>query len=76
MRFLLEELGCEYELVKVDMLRGQGMNEAHLARNPNHTVPVLDITYEDGSQQTLIESGTDDPVAGRRLPRRRIGTID
>lgn len=56
-RLLLEEIGCDYELVKVDMLRGEGMSEAHLARNPNHAVPVLDITYADGTQQTLIESG-------------------
>lgn len=61
-RFLLEELdlkshGVTMETVKVDMLRGEGMSEAHLARNPNHAVPVLEITYSDGSKQTLIESG-------------------
>ncbi|GLQ22795.1 glutathione S-transferase [Algimonas ampicilliniresistens] len=56
-RFLLEELGFDYELVNVNMLRGEGMSEAHMARNPNHAVPVLDIAYDDESQQTLIESG-------------------
>lgn len=62
MRFLLEELdlksrGVTMETVKVDMLRGEGLSEAHLARNPNHAVPVLEIVYSDGSKQTLIESG-------------------
>lgn len=56
-RFLLEEIGCDFELIKVDMLRGEGMSEAHLKRNPNHAVPVLEIDYDNGSQQTLIESG-------------------
>ncbi len=28
-----------------------------MAKNPNHAVPVLEIGYADGSQQTLIESG-------------------
>ena len=59
-RFLLEELrdavGLDHELVKVDMLRGEGMSEAHLQRNPNHAVPVLEIDYENGESQTLIES--------------------
>ena len=56
-RYLLEEIGCAYDLVKVDMMRGEGMSEAHLARNPNHAVPVLDILHADGTTQTLIESG-------------------
>lgn len=56
-RFLLEEIGCDHDLVKVDMLRGEGMSEAHLKRNPNHAVPVLEIDYDDGTSQTLLESG-------------------
>lgn len=56
-RYLLEELGVDHTIVKVDMLRGEGMSEAHLARNPNHAVPVLDIDYADGTSQILIESG-------------------
>lgn len=33
------------------------MRPDFLAKNPNHAVPVLDITYEDGTEQTMFESG-------------------
>ena len=57
-KFLLHELcGDDFETVKVDMLKGEGMSPAFLAKNPNHAVPVLEVTYADGSAQTLIESG-------------------
>jgi glutathione S-transferase len=56
-RYLLEELNAPHEVIKVDMMRGEGMSEAHLARNPNHAVPVLTVHYGDGTEQTLIESG-------------------
>ncbi len=56
-RFLLEEIGCGYGLVTLDMMRGDGASPEHLARNPNHAVPVLDVRYADGSEQTVIESG-------------------
>ena len=56
-RYLLQELGAAHGVVKVDMMRGEGMSEAHLARNPNHAVPVLEVDYDCGARQTLIESG-------------------
>ena len=56
-RYLLEELGAPHGVVKLDMMQGEGMSAAHLARNPNHAVPVLDVHYADGSRHTLIESG-------------------
>lgn len=57
-KFLLHELrGDDFDTVKVDMLQGEGLTPEFLAKNPNHAVPVLEITYEDGSQQTMFESG-------------------
>ena len=57
-KFLLHEIyGEEFETVFMDMLHGAGRELEFLAKNPNHAVPVLDITYEDGSTQTMIESG-------------------
>ena len=56
-RYLLEEIGAPHGVVKVDMLKGEGMSEAHLARNPNHAVPVLEVHYANGTKHTLIESG-------------------
>lgn len=56
-RMLLIELGVPHELVRVNLLRGEGMRPEFLQKNPNHAVPVLDLTYADGTKQTLFESG-------------------
>ena len=48
-KFLLHEIyGDDFETVFMDMLKGAGRAPEFLAKNPNHAVPVLDITYEDG----------------------------
>lgn len=57
-KFLLHELrGDDFEIRKVDMIKGEGMTPEFLALNPNHAVPVLDVTYADGQTQTMFESG-------------------
>ncbi|MDP1717964.1 MAG: glutathione S-transferase N-terminal domain-containing protein, partial [Burkholderiales bacterium] len=37
----LEEIGAEYEYVKVDLFKGEGRSPAYLAINPAGKVPVL-----------------------------------
>jgi glutathione S-transferase len=51
-RWLLEELGVPYEVVRLDPTKGETRNEAHLKRNPLGHVPVLE--NDDGS--LLFES--------------------
>jgi glutathione S-transferase len=51
-----EVADCPIEVEKIELYKGQQYSPAYLARNPNHAVPVLDITWEDGSVQTLVES--------------------
>jgi glutathione S-transferase len=41
-RLVLEERGAPYELVEVDLLKGETKAPAHLARNPFAKVPTLD----------------------------------
>jgi len=48
----LEELGLDYEVVKVDLQAGDQLKPEFLAMNPNHKIPVLD---DDG--QIIWESG-------------------
>ena len=50
-RWLLEELGVPYELVRLDPARGETRTPEHLARQPLGHVPVL----EDGELR-LFES--------------------
>ena len=56
-RMLLIELGIPHEVEQVDLMRGEAMRPEFLERNPNHAVPVLHLIYEDGREQTLLESG-------------------
>lgn len=56
-RMLLLELGIPHDLIRVDLLKGEGMSPKFLALNPNHAVPVLQLKYTDGQEQTLHESG-------------------
>ena len=51
-RWVLEELGIPYELVRLDPARGETRSAEHLARQPLGHVPVL----EDGDQR-VFESG-------------------
>jgi glutathione S-transferase len=51
-RLLLAKLGLAYELVELDILKGETGTEDFLARNPNGRVPVLKL--EDGT--VLAES--------------------
>jgi len=47
LRLLLALLGLPYELVELDILRGESRTPEFLAKNPNGRIPVLEL--EDGS---------------------------
>jgi glutathione S-transferase len=51
-----EAANCPIEVEKIELYQGQQYSPSYLARNPNHSVPILDITWEDGSVQTMVES--------------------
>ena len=55
---LLEELGLEYKVIAVDILKGEQYAPAFVALNPNSKIPVLvDADGADGEPVTLFESG-------------------
>ena len=54
---LHEVLGDDFETEVVEVIKGGMMTPDMLAKNPNHNLPMLDITWDDGSVQTMLESG-------------------
>lgn len=54
---LHEVLDDDFEIETVDLYRGGQYRPDYLARNPNHNVPVLEVTYPDGSRLNMVESG-------------------
>ncbi len=56
-KWLLHELvGDKFEVKRVGLLQGQQFSKDFISKNPNHGVPVLDVTYSDGTEQTIYES--------------------
>ena len=56
-KWLLHEMrGENFETVRVALRQGEQFTPEFLEKNPSHGVPVLDVTYADGAQQTITES--------------------
>ena len=66
-RWLLEELGVPYELVRLDVKSQENRQEAYLAVNPLGHVPAL----HDG-EVTLIESGAICLHLADKFPEKRL----
>lgn len=70
-RMVLEEKGAAYELVEVDLLKGEHRQPAHLARNPFGPVPAFAhdgfVLYETRAIATYLD---------RILPQPRLTPVD
>jgi glutathione S-transferase len=53
---LHEVVGDAFEVEKVDLYRGVQYGAGFRRLNPNHNVPMLEITWDDGSVQHMLES--------------------
>jgi glutathione S-transferase len=53
---LHEALGDAFEVQRVELYEGVQYGADFLHINPNHGVPVLEITWEDGRVQRMLES--------------------
>lgn len=54
---LLEELGLEYELIPINITKGEQKTPEFIAMNPNGKIPVLVDEDAEGGSITLFESG-------------------
>ncbi len=53
---LHEVVGDDFEVKRVPLYDGAQYQDAYLQMNPNHAVPLLEITWRDGREQRLFES--------------------
>jgi len=53
---LHEVVGNDFEVERVALYDGAQYSDDYLRLNPNHAVPVLEITWENGATQRVIES--------------------
>ena len=53
---LHETVGDDFEVQVVQLYRGEQYLDDYLRKNPNHNVPLLEITSEDGSVRRMLES--------------------
>jgi GSH-dependent disulfide-bond oxidoreductase len=54
---MLEELGQEYEMIPVDITKGEQKKPEFLAINPNHKIPALVDEDAEGGAIEVFESG-------------------
>lgn len=54
---LLEELGLGYELIPIDISKGEQKTDEYIALNPNSKIPTLVDTDAEGETLTVFESG-------------------
>ena len=57
-RWLLHELyEDDFEVEVVELYEGVQYGDEFMRKNPNHNIPVLELTMSDGSVKTMLESG-------------------
>lgn len=53
---LHETVGEDFEVHKVQLYSGEQYRYEYLEKNPNHNVPLLEISMDDGSVHRMLES--------------------
>lgn len=54
---MLEELGLEYDILTVDISKGEQFRPEFLAISPNNKIPAIVETDNDGEHLSIFESG-------------------
>jgi len=65
----LEEMGLDYQLVRVNLLEGEQKKPEFVALSPNACIPALDDVAPDGEKIELFESGAILQYLGRKSGR-------
>ncbi|MDA0790900.1 MAG: glutathione S-transferase family protein [Proteobacteria bacterium] len=73
-KWLLHELLPEdaFSIQLVSLQNLEQYTQPYLERNPNHNVPMLEITTSDGQVQTMLESGAMITLLADLFPEKRL----
>ncbi len=72
-RWMLHEtVGEDFELRRVDLYAGEQYTPAYMALNPNHNVPLLEIHWDEGEVQLMLESGAMVEWLADAFPEKRL----
>ena len=79
-RLALAQLGIDYQLVEVDILKGESRTPEFLAKNPNGQVPLLEVDarplHRRIERHPLVCRGRHAARAGRSHRSRRDAAVD
>ncbi|WDI32293.1 glutathione S-transferase family protein [Hyphococcus flavus] len=69
---LHESVGDGFEIVPVDLYGGMQYAPDYLRMNPNHNVPVLEISWEDGRTTHMLESAAMVALLADAYPEKKL----
>jgi glutathione S-transferase len=69
---LHEAVGDDFEVQRISLYDAQQYSAEFIAINPNHNVPVLEITWEGGKTQCMIESAAMVAFVADAYPDKRL----
>lgn len=69
---LHETVGDAFEATRVNLYAGEQYAPSYLEKNPNHNVPVLEITFEDGETMVMLESAAIVGFFADAYPEKRL----
>lgn len=69
---LHETVGDDFEVEIVELYQGAQYNPDFMAINPNHNVPALDITWDNGETTHMLESAAMVAFLADAFPERKL----
>jgi len=69
---LHETVGDDFEIERVDLYQGVQYSDGYLAKNPNHNVPMLELSWADGRVFRMVESAAMVELLIDAFPEKRL----
>jgi len=72
---LHETVGDDFEVERVSLYDGAQYDKAYLLKNPNHSVPTLEITLTNGEEIRMIESAAMVAMFADAYPEKNLAPV-